>query len=77
MAAPRDSTKLPELSERQSRELEAEDSKQSPGDRLCRSELTEITPVEALKWNVDGDESPCMPMSYKPLNKECVVHTHI
>jgi len=68
MATRRDSAKLPELSERQSGDLEAEYSNQDPGDRLYRSELTEITPVEALKWNVDGDESPCMPLSYKPSN---------
>lgn len=54
------STKLPGLEERQTMDLEAEDSNQDPGDKLYRSEQTEITPVEALKWNVDGDESPCM-----------------
>ncbi|KAJ5221548.1 uncharacterized protein N7469_010435 [Penicillium citrinum] len=58
MATRCDSAKLPELSERQSGDLEAEYSNQDPGDRLYRSELAEITPVEALKWNVDGDESP-------------------
>lgn len=24
-----------------------------------RAETTELTPAEAFKWNVDGDESPC------------------
>jgi len=24
-----------------------------------RAEKTELIPVEALKWNVDGDQSPC------------------
>ena len=24
-----------------------------------RSEVTELTPVEAFKWNVEGDQSPC------------------
>lgn len=24
-----------------------------------RAEATELTPVEAFKWNVEGDESPC------------------
>lgn len=24
-----------------------------------RAEATELTPLEALKWNVDGDQSPC------------------
>lgn len=24
-----------------------------------RAEATELTPAEAFRWNVDGDESPC------------------
>lgn len=24
-----------------------------------RAEATELTPVEAFKWNVEGDQSPC------------------
>lgn len=24
-----------------------------------RAEATELTPAEAFKWNVDGDQSPC------------------
>lgn len=24
-----------------------------------RAEKTELTPVEAFRWNVDGDQSPC------------------
>lgn len=24
-----------------------------------RAEATELTPTEAFKWNVDGDQSPC------------------
>lgn len=59
-----DSNKLPDQSERPTADLEAETSKQNPGDKLYRSELTEITPVEALKWNVEGDESPCMLMRH-------------
>lgn len=26
---------------------------------LYRAEKTELTPVEAFTWNVEGDESPC------------------
>lgn len=26
---------------------------------LHRPDKTELTPAEALKWNVDGDQSPC------------------
>lgn len=26
---------------------------------LYRSEETELTPAEAFRWNVDGDQSPC------------------
>lgn len=31
------------------------------GKRLVadRAEATELTPVEAFKWNVEGDQSPC------------------
>lgn len=29
-----------------------------------RAEATELTPVEAFKWNVDGDESPCRYFEY-------------
>lgn len=29
-----------------------------------RAEATELTPVEAFKWNVDGDESPCQYFEY-------------
>lgn len=33
-----------------------EDSKRLVADR---AEATELTPVEAFKWNVEGDQSPC------------------
>lgn len=33
-----------------------EESKQLVADR---AEATELTPVEAFKWNVEGDQSPC------------------
>ena len=26
---------------------------------IYRADKTELTPVEAFKWNVDGDQSPC------------------
>lgn len=35
-----------------------DDSKRLVPDR---AEATELTPVEAFKWNVEGDQSPCMP----------------
>jgi hypothetical protein len=33
-----------------------DDSKRLVADR---AEATELTPVEAFKWNVEGDQSPC------------------
>lgn len=33
-----------------------EESKRLVADR---AEATELTPVEAFKWNVEGDQSPC------------------
>lgn len=33
-----------------------DDGKQLVADR---AEATELTPVEAFKWNVEGDQSPC------------------
>ncbi|KAJ5529204.1 hypothetical protein N7527_002597 [Penicillium freii] len=42
-------------------DLESEHTSQDPGEWLYkadRAELTELTPVEAFKWNVDGDQSP-------------------
>lgn len=40
-----------------------EESKRLVADR---AEATELTPVEAFKWNVEGDQSPCM-LSGSPL----------
>lgn len=31
-----------------------------------RAEATELTPVEAFKWNVDGDQSPCKSSERQP-----------
>lgn len=36
-----------------------DDSKRLVADR---AEATELTPVEAFKWNVEGDQSPCKPI---------------
>lgn len=33
---------------------------------VYRAEKTEITPVEAFKWNVDGDQSPCESSTTQP-----------
>lgn len=44
-------------------DLEAESNSQNQKDWLYkpdRGEVTEITPVEAFQWNVEGDQSPCM-----------------
>lgn len=34
------------------------DSKEALQDR---AEVTELTPAEAFRWNVEGDQSPCKP----------------
>ncbi|CAG8215240.1 unnamed protein product [Penicillium olsonii] len=42
-------------------DLESEHSRQDPKDwvhKQDRGELTELTPVEAFKWSVEGDQSP-------------------
>lgn len=33
-----------------------DENKSAPRDR---AEATELTPAEAFKWNVEGDQSPC------------------
>lgn len=38
-----------------------EESKRLVADR---AEATELTPVEAFKWNVEGDQSPCKTCSW-------------
>lgn len=50
------------VSETKDADLESEDISQEPGTwryRSDRAELTELTPVEAFTWNVEGDQSPC------------------
>ncbi|KAJ5290707.1 uncharacterized protein N7443_010960 [Penicillium atrosanguineum] len=54
-------TKNPDISETQTTDVEVEDAQQDPKAWLYqsdRSEITELTPVEAFKWNVEGDQSP-------------------
>lgn len=38
-----------------SSDIEADEDEKA----LYRAEKTELTPVEAFTWNVDGDQSPC------------------
>jgi hypothetical protein len=62
MASSKDPAKDPNISEAPARDVESERSNQDPGEFLYKSdraELTELTPVEAFKWNVEGDQSPC------------------
>ncbi|KAJ5200127.1 Oligopeptide transporter OPT superfamily [Penicillium cf. griseofulvum] len=61
MASAKDPTKDPNISEAPTPDLESEHSNLDPGEYLYkadRAELTELTPVEAFKWNVEGDQSP-------------------
>ncbi|KAJ6102972.1 hypothetical protein N7486_005399 [Penicillium sp. IBT 16267x] len=61
MVTTKDSTKQMNISETKDADLESEDTSQEPGTwryRSDRAELTELTPVEAFTWNVDGDQSP-------------------
>ena len=37
---------------------------------LYRPEETELTPAEAFRWNVDGDQSPCKSLGPDSINKE-------
>jgi hypothetical protein len=62
MATVESPTKHPDISETKAADVEVEDAQQDPKAWLYqsdRSELTELTPVEAFKWNVEGDQSPC------------------
>lgn len=59
-------------------DLEADDSSSSERDAsklLTGEERKEIVPVEAFKWNVEGDQSPCMCFwcrkLYVSLNMRC------
>jgi hypothetical protein len=50
------------ISETKDADLESEVTSQEPGTwryKSDRAELTELTPVEAFTWNVEGDQSPC------------------
>lgn len=40
-------------------DLEGNSDEESKRIALDRAEATELTPVEAFKWNVEGDQSPC------------------
>lgn len=41
--------------------VDVEGNTDSESEKMIRdrAEATELTPVEAFKWNVDGDQSPC------------------
>ncbi|KAF4764871.1 hypothetical protein N7455_004899 [Penicillium solitum] len=63
MASSKDPAKDPNITEAPAvaADLESEHTSQDPGEWLYKSdraELTEITPVEAFKWSVEGDQSP-------------------
>lgn len=40
---------------------DVEGNKDSESEKIIRdrAEATELTPAEAFKWSVDGDQSPC------------------
>lgn len=64
MASSKDPAKDPNITEAPAvaADLESEHTSQDPGEWLYKSdraELTELTPVEAFKWSVEGDQSPC------------------
>lgn len=59
METPDISPKRAYVSESQAPDLEAEVHDHDPKTLPNRTERTELTPVEAFKWNVDGDQSPC------------------
>ncbi|OGE57991.1 hypothetical protein PENARI_c001G09463 [Penicillium arizonense] len=58
MAVSKNPIKDPDVSETHTSDLEAENTHLDPGDLLYRSDKTELTPVEAFKWSVEGDQSP-------------------
>ncbi|KAJ5527623.1 hypothetical protein N7513_011782 [Penicillium frequentans] len=61
MATSKEPSKQVNVSETKDADLESEDTNQEPGTwryRSDRAELTELTPVEAFTWNVEGDQSP-------------------
>lgn len=51
-----------------------EESKRLVADR---AEATELTPVEAFKWNVEGDQSPCMLSGSRLLSNHANTDFHI
>jgi hypothetical protein len=59
MATSKNPIKNPDVSETQTSDPEADNTHQDPDDLLYRSDRTELTPVEAFKWSVEGDQSPC------------------
>jgi hypothetical protein len=62
MATSKDPAKDPTISEAPTADIESEHTNQDPKEFLYKSdraELTELTPVEAFKWSVEGDQSPC------------------
>ncbi|CAG8168598.1 unnamed protein product [Penicillium salamii] len=61
MEASKDPAKGAAISEQPATDLESENSRQDPAEWLHkpdRGDLTELTPVEAFKWSVEGDQSP-------------------
>ncbi|KAI2706901.1 hypothetical protein DTO013E5_522 [Penicillium roqueforti] len=61
MASSKDLAKDLNISEVPAADLESENTNHDPGEWLYKSdraELTELTPVEAFKWSVEGDQSP-------------------
>jgi hypothetical protein len=76
MATSKSPAKNPDISETGTSDLEAEVNDQDPKDLLYRSDLTELTPVEAFKWSVEGDQSPCAFISIpKCLGPMLILHS--
>lgn len=62
MSTAKEPAKQVNVSETKDADLESEVISQEPETwryRSDRAELTELTPVEAFTWNVEGDQSPC------------------
>jgi hypothetical protein len=63
MESSKDPSKDPTISEAPTADIESEHNSHDPKEfqyKADRGELTELTPVEAFKWNVEGDQSPCV-----------------
>lgn len=54
-----DTFKKDDLSKETVVDVEGNKDSETEGMIRDRAEATELTPVEAFKWNVDGDQSPC------------------